>query len=96
LDANSCGGVLQLTGSLLSTGSNTTVTVFLSVDSAPMVAVGQITGTDFVGDGRFKVANFALSVHAVQSVVLSFVQSGSGGRLTKSFSTTALPFCPAP
>jgi hypothetical protein len=90
LGSSSCqaGSVFHLTGTLVTSGSTTPVGVFLSLESAPMVQVAQIT--DFVGDSRYKVADFVFSfpVFPLPSVgVLSFVQSGSDGRATKSTST---------
>lgn len=83
-DADS--GTVELSTTLITSGSVDSAQVMLSVDDGDAVQIGIIQPQDFAHDGRIKTADFAGEVslsNGTHTLTLCFVQSGDKGRAPK-------------
>lgn len=90
---DSGAGVATVGGAVTTTGSVDSVQIVASIDDLAVQAVGEIPPQAFVGDGRVKTAEYAVTLATgagTHTVRLCFIQSGTEGREPKSTCATEL------
>lgn len=85
------GGTVPVSGTVTTTGAVDSVNITASIDGNTATQVGTILPQDFSHEGRYKTANYSVSVtvpNGTHVVEMCFIQSGSQGREPKKVCVT--------